>query len=107
MLLTLTGVRPTASQDPARSNSSDRAAHRGFSFSAGTCELGPQFCTISVPRDWTQADFELVRGSLDEIAATELGRRIIDRALANGFRTVRRYERAARLDPERGYLVEP
>jgi hypothetical protein len=104
MLLMLCDVHPNASQDTARP---DRAAHRGFTFSTGTCELGPQFCTISVPRDWTQADLELVCGALDEIAATDLGRRIIDRALANGFRTVRRYGRATRFDPERGYLLEP
>jgi hypothetical protein len=47
-----------------------------------------------------------MRASLDEIAATDLGRRIIDRARSNGFETFRRFARAARLDPERGYQVE-
>ena len=81
---------------PARS-------HRGFTFSAGTCELGPQFCAIASPREWTTDEIALVSGAVDEIAATDLGRRIIDRALANGFRTLRRFARAAKPDGERAF----
>jgi hypothetical protein len=83
-----------------------RSSYRGFTFTAGTCELGPQFCTLSAPREWTAAEIALVTGALDDIAATGLGRQIIDRALSNGFRTLRRFANAARLDGERGYQLE-
>jgi hypothetical protein len=81
-------------------------SHRGFLFSAGTCELGPQFCALAAPREWTAGEIALVSGALDDIAVTDLGRRIIDRALSNGFRTIRRYANAARLDAERVYQME-
>jgi len=87
-----------ASQDPP--------SHRGFTFSAGTCELGPQFCASATQKDWTAAEIALVSGALDEIAGTNLGRRIIDGALSNGFRTIRRFARAARLDGGGGYQAE-
>ena len=90
----------------AASASQGGPSHRGLTFSAGTCELGPQFCAIAAPREWTDDEIALVSGALDEIAGTDLGRRIIDRALSNGFRTIRRFARAARLDGERGYQVE-
>ena len=91
---------------PDRAASQDRLSHQGFTFSAGTCELGAQFCAISAPQEWTTAEFALVAAALDEIAGTGLGRQIIDRALSNGFRTLRRFARAARLDGERGYQPE-
>jgi hypothetical protein len=47
-----------------------------------------------------------VSAALDEIAATDLGRRIIERSLANGFNTIRRFTRAARPDPAGGYQVD-
>jgi hypothetical protein len=81
-------------------------SHRGFAFAAGTCELGPQFCAIASPREWTTDDITLVSGALDEIAATDLGRRIIDHALSNGFRTIRRFARGTRPDGERGYRAD-
>jgi hypothetical protein len=81
-------------------------SHRGFSFSAGTCELGPQFCDVARPREWTAAEIALASGALDEIAGTDLGRRIIAGALSNGFRTIRRFARAARLDGGGGYQAE-
>ena len=83
-----------------------QSSHRGFSFSAGACELGPQFCAVAAPREWTAAEIALVSGTLDEIAGTDLGRRIIDGALSNGFRTIRRFARAARLDGGGGYQAE-
>lgn len=89
-----------------RAVSQDRSPHRGFTFAAGTCELGPQFCAISTPRQWTADEIALVSGALDDIARNDLGRQIIDRALANGFRTFRRFVRAARLDGERGYQAD-
>ena len=107
VLSVLYTAEPRALQEPSQSPPRDPAPHRGFAFSPGTCELGPRFCAIAEPREWAPADLELMRSSLDEIAATELGRRIMDRALSNGFRTFRRFARAARLDPERGYQLEP
>ena len=98
---------PRASQEPSLPPSRDPAPHRGFAFSPGTCELGPRFCAITEPREWAAAEAELMRSSLDEIAATSLGRRIIERALSSGFGRFRRFARAARLDPERGYQLEP
>ena len=91
---------------PDRAASQDRLSHRGFAFSAGTCELGPQFCAISTPKEWTVAEIALVSAALDDIAGTDFGRQIIDRALSNGFRTLRRFVRAARLDGDRGYQAE-
>jgi hypothetical protein len=93
---------------PARAASAaqDQRSHRGFTFSVGTCELGPQFCAIAAPREWTAGEIALVSGALDEIAGTDLGHRIVDRALSNGFRTIRRFARAARPDGERGYRVD-
>jgi hypothetical protein len=90
----------------AASAAQGQPSHRGFTFSAGTCELGPQFCAIAAPREWTAGEIALVSDALDEIAATDLGRRIIDGALSNGFRTIRRYARAARPDGERGYQAD-
>jgi hypothetical protein len=81
-------------------------SHRGFAFAAGTCELGPQFCAIAAPREWAADEIALVSGALDEIAASDLGRRIIDHALSNGFRTLRRFARAAKPDGERGYQAD-
>ena len=83
-----------------------QASHRGFAFSAGTCEQGPQFCDLAAPREWTTAEIALVSGALDEIAGNDLGRRIVDHALSNGFRTLRRFSRAARADGDRGYQVD-
>jgi hypothetical protein len=104
-LLALSGAQPKASQD-ARPSGGEKT-HRGFTFSAGTCELGPQFCSVTTPRDWTATEVELVSSSLDEIAGSDLGRRIIDRAQSNGFRTLRRFERGARFDADRGYQADP
>ena len=81
-------------------------SHRGFRFSAGTCELGPQFCAMAAPREWAASEIALVSGALDEIAGSDLGRRIVDHALSNGFHTLRRFSRAARLDGERGYQAD-
>ena len=104
-LLMLAAGQPMASQD-ARPSGAGKI-HRGFHFSSGTCELGPQFCSISTPRDWTDAEIDLVSSALDEIAGSDLGRRIIDRAQSNGFRTLRRFVRGARLDGDRGYQADP
>ena len=104
-LLVLTSAQPEASPNAGQSGA--ERTHRGFRFSAGTCELGPQFCSISTPRDWTESEIDLVSSSLDEIAGTDLGRRIIDRAQSNGFRTFRRFVRGARLDADRVYQADP
>ena len=106
-LLVLEGAQAGASYDAAQSAREIAAPHRGFTFSAGTCELGPEFCTISTPREWTAAEVELVSAALDEIAGSDLGQRIIARALSNGFRTLRRFVRGARLNADRGYQADP
>jgi len=106
VVTTIAAVVGLAALAAAPAASQDQPSHRGFSFSAGTCELGPQFCAIAAPREWTAGEIALVSGGLDEIAGTDLGRRIVERALSNGFRTIRRFARAARLDAERGYQAE-
>ena len=78
------------------------AEHRGFRFSSGSCELGPDFCAVSVPKEWIPSELELVRGALDEIAVDPLGARVLERALSNGYRTVRRFSRAARQNVDAG-----
>jgi hypothetical protein len=89
------------------SGSQSAVEHRGFSLSAGTCELGADFCAISTPRAWTSDEIELVRGALDEIGSGLLGRQVLERARANGFKTLRRYVRAARLTDQGGYEAQP
>ena len=81
--------------------------HQRFSFSPGTCELGADFCAVSTPRPWTATEIDLVKAALDEIAASDLGRRIMERARANGFQTVRRFARQARLNTQRLYEPDP
>jgi hypothetical protein len=98
--------RPAAAARAGDAAFQNTAQHLGFTFSPGTCELGPQFCSVSVPREWTAPEIELATAALDEIAATAFGRTIIDRALANGFTTLRRFTRAARRDGER-YQADP
>jgi hypothetical protein len=48
------------------------------------------------------SETDLVRGALDEIVAHPLGARILERALSNGYRTLRRFSRAARQNIEEG-----
>lgn len=89
---------------PARS---DAPPHAGFSFSPGTCEQGPDFCAITTPRAWAPSEINLVRAALDEITASDLGRRIAQRAGRNGFRTLRRFAHAAQPNAEGGYDAQP
>jgi hypothetical protein len=81
--------------------------HGGFSFSPGTCEQGPEFCAVTTPQAWAPAEIDLAVAALDEIAADDLGQRIMERAGRNGFRTLRRFMRAAQLNAEGRYEVEP
>jgi hypothetical protein len=85
----------------------DASQHGGFSFSPGTCELGPEFCAVAIPRAWAPAEIDLVRAALDEIAANDLGKRITERAGQNGFHTLRRFAHAAKLNAQGGYDAEP
>jgi hypothetical protein len=85
----------------------DAPQHDGFRFSAGTCERGPDFCALATPRAWAPSEIALVRSALDEIAASDLGRWIIQRARRNGFVTLRRFSYAAELDPDARYGVRP
>jgi hypothetical protein len=81
--------------------------YAGFSFSPGTCEQGPEFCGVATPRAWSPTEIDLVRAALDEISASDLGKRIAQRAVRNGFRTLRRFAQAAQLNAEGRYDVEP
>jgi hypothetical protein len=93
-----------SSQDLARDAGPQ---HDGFSFSPGTCEQGPEFCAVTTARAWAPREIDLVCAALDEIAASDPGRRIARRAGQNGFRTLRRFARAAQLNAQGGYEVQP
>lgn len=97
----------TLTAEPARGGFQEAVQSQGFSFSPGTCELGAEFCAVSTPRAWTSTELELVRTALDDIASRDLGRRIIERARANGFRTLRRFGQAARLNVQKQYQAQP
>ena len=58
------------------------------SFHPGTCELGSEFCAVTTPHPWASTEIDLVGAALDEIGASDLGRRIMQRAGRNGFRTL-------------------
>lgn len=105
VLVLLAANSHDAASSPAlgRSGFQDAIQHQRFSFSSGTCELGPEFCEVSTPRQWTPTEIDLVRAALDEIAASDLGGRIMARARANGFQTLRRFARQARLNAQPRY----
>jgi len=105
-LLLIAGVPggKASAEKPARR---DAPRHAGFSLSPGTCEQGPEFCAVTTPRAWAPTEIDLVRAALDEITASDLGRRIAQRAGRNGFRTLRRFAHAAQLNAERGYDAQP
>jgi hypothetical protein len=63
----------------------------GFTFVSGDCGLGPEYCAIRQPKDWTSADREVVERAIDAVAARRGGRAIAERAQARGFQTLRRY----------------
>jgi hypothetical protein len=85
----------------------DAPQYEGFRFSPGTCEQGREFCALATPRTWEPAEISLVRAALEEIAASDLGRWIMQRARRNGFVTLRRFAHAAELDAENRYGVQP
>ena len=85
----------------------DTPQHDGLFFSPGTCEQGPEFCARTIPRAWAPTEIDLVSAALDEIAASDLGRRIIERAGQNGFRTLRRFAHAAQLNAQGRYDTQP
>jgi hypothetical protein len=92
---------------PPPADSGATVSHGGFLLSPGTCEQGPDFCAIAAPRAWTPPEIALVSGALDEIAANETGHRIVELALQNGFRTLRRFAHAAQPNAEGSYAAEP
>src|SRR5262245_57042149 len=94
----------SAAQDVARP---DAPQHDGLSFSPGTCEQGPEFCALSLPRAWAPTEIDLISVALDEIAASDLGRRIIQRAGQNGCRALRRFAHAAQLNAQGRYDTQP
>jgi hypothetical protein len=99
--------REVSSEQLTRGEYQDPSQHLGFSFARGTCEQGPEFCAVTTPRAWAPAEIELVRAALDDVAASELGGRIVERAVTNGFRTVRRYAQAARVSASGRYEAQP
>jgi hypothetical protein len=96
-----------AAAPPSAAENGGALRHGSFLFSTGTCEQGAEFCAIAAPRPWTSEEIGVVSGALDEIAANETGRRIIELAVQNGFRTVRRFAHAARPNTDGGYAPEP
>ena len=78
----------------------DGPQHDGLVFVPGSCERGPELCALTTPRRWASSEIDLVRAALDEITASDLGRRITQRAGTNGFRTLRRFAQAAVLNAE-------
>ena len=78
----------------------DGPQHDGLFFVPGSCERGPELCALTTPRPWALSEIDLVRAGLEEIAASDMGRRIMQRADRNGFRTLRRFSQAAILNAE-------
>ena len=105
--LILTGAVPNGNAASEEVLRSDAPRHDGFSFSAGTCELGTEFCAVTTPRLWAQNEIDLVGAALDEIETSDLGRRITERAGRNGFRTLRRFAQAAQLNAQGRYDAQP
>lgn len=95
------------SASPAGAASTDAPQHDGLRFSPGTCEQGPEFCALATPRAWAPAEIALVRAALNEIAASDLGKRITERARRNGLVMLRRFAHAAELDADGRYAVKP
>jgi hypothetical protein len=106
VVLMLAVVR-AGSASPGGPAASDAPQHDGFRFSPGTCEQGEEFCTLATPRAWAPAEIALVRAALAEIAVSDLGRWITQRARRNGFVTLRRFARAAEPDADGRYGVQP
>jgi hypothetical protein len=96
-----------AGVDSPSADTSVAARHGSFVFATGTCEQGPAFCAIAAPRAWTPAEVVLVSSALDEIAANETGHRIVELAVQNGFRTLRRFAHAAQPNAEGSFAPEP
>lgn len=96
--------RTAQSEDPARS---DAPQHNGLSFLPGSCEQGPEFCALTVPRAWAKTELDLVSAAIDEIAASEVGKRIIKRATQNGFHTLRRFTNAAQVNADGHFDAQP
>ncbi|HEU4935334.1 MAG TPA: hypothetical protein VFT39_02695 [Vicinamibacterales bacterium] len=69
--------------------------NHGFVFSAGTCEGLAADCQIREPKEWTDAEASVVSAALDAIAATPLGRLVLDRVALQGVTTLRRFRTGA------------
>jgi hypothetical protein len=93
------GQRPDGAEEAVQ--------YQGFSLTPGTCELGTDFCAVGTPRRWALSEVALVKAALDEIAASDLGGRIMERARGNGFHTLRRFARQARLNAAGVYEPDP
>jgi hypothetical protein len=103
----LIATAPARNASPAELAPNGAPRVHGFALSPGTCELGPEFCAVTAPRPWAQPEIDLIRTALDEIAASDLGSRISQRAGQNGFRTLRRFAQAAQLNAQERYDAQP
>jgi hypothetical protein len=92
---------------PIDAAATDAPQHDGLRFSPGTCEQGAEFCALAMPRAWSPAEIALVRDALSEIAASDLGKRIADRARRNGLVMLRRFARVAEPAADGRYAVQP
>lgn len=93
-----------SSQELERGEASD---YHGFSFVPGSCEQGREFCSATTPRAWAPTEIDTVRAALDAIETKDLGRRIMRRALRNGFKVMRRFAYAAQPNERGVYDIEP
>jgi hypothetical protein len=105
--LVLAAAVPGGQSSPEAGVLRDAPAYEGFSFSPGTCELGPEFCAVTGPGGWSATEIALLRAALAEISASDLGRRIAERAGGNGFHTLRRFANAAEPNAHGGYEAQP
>src|SRR4051812_14192605 len=85
----------------------DAPQHAGFVLSPGTCEQGPEFCGLTTPRAWAPGEIALITDALDEIAASDTGKWVLERARRNGFHTLRRFAHAAEPDADGRYGAQP
>jgi hypothetical protein len=65
--------------------------YSGFTFVRGDCGLGPAYCDIRQPKDWTSTEIAVIKQAIDAVMARPGGPAIIERAQAKGYGTLRRY----------------
>jgi hypothetical protein len=81
---------PAAIRYPA-SRQGPPIEYRGFAFLAGSCDDGQSACARSVPKEWTAAEIDVVKGALDEIVVRSDGAGVVERTQQRGVTVLRRY----------------